>query len=414
MPITSDVKVTGRRCAANLIALALLLVHVPVVAEDNRSLAACRVAIAERESFQITVMPKPSKINGRDCYSQPKKPAQKVGPKAPTVVAQLSGPDAAGAPEAAAPAGQTRRSVKQDTEEILVQEGGVLVPRGTLILEPSLSYVHIQNNRLAVKGYSIFNAILFGRFDVEKVRRNVLTTTLTARYGITNRMQAEFFVPYVYRTEEMIIPASIVTDEGNQSASVNDRGIGDIGGSVSYHAILSRGKIPDITFNVRFKSRTGKNPFDLDTQKIAGRDFPQALPTGTGFYGMSGGFTAVKVSDPVVFFGSLAYNWNLERNYHQLGPINPGNSIEYHLGMATALSEKTSLSFSFQNAFLKPTTVSGIEIPDSKLISASLSLGVNYRVSQRYSLFGSLNVGLTEDTPDFQVQLNLPFNFKLF
>lgn len=312
------------------------------------------------------------------------------------------------------PQGGTRRSVKKDTEEILVQEGGVLIPKGTLILEPAINYVHIQNNRLAVKGYSIFNAILFGKFDVEKVRRNILTGTLTARYGITNRLQVDVFVPYVYRTEEMIIPASIVAEEGNQDASVQDQGIGDIGGSINYHAFRSRGGKPDITLNLKFKSRSGKDPFGLETQTVAGREFPKELPTGTGFNGVSGGVTMVKVSDPVVFYGSLAYAWNIERNVSGVGEIDPGDSIEYNLGMATALSERASLSFSFQNAFTDKTTLAGEEISDSKLISASLSLGVNYRVSPKYSLLGVINVGLTDDTPDFQVQLNIPFNFKLF
>jgi hypothetical protein len=337
------------------------------------------------------------------------------GSSPPGLLTQLSA-DEATATDAAdqPPEGKTRRSVKKDTEEILVQEGGVLIPKGTLVLEPSFSYVHIQNNQLAVKGYSIFNAILFGRFDVEKIRRNILTTTLTARYGIINRLQAELFVPYVYRTEELQIPTSIVTDEGNQSASVNGDGLGDIGGSINYHAIQSRGNIPDVTLNFRFKSRSGKDPFNLATETIAGKEFPTELPTGTGFDGLSGGFTLVKVSDPVVFYGSLAYAWNMERSIDNVGDIDPGDSIEYNLGMATALSEKASLSFSFQNAFTQETTIAGNDIADSKLVSASLTLGVNYRVSTRYSLLGVINVGLTDDTPDFQVQLNIPFNFKLF
>jgi len=310
--------------------------------------------------------------------------------------------------------GKTRRSVKKDTQQILVQEGGVLIPKGTMILEPAFSYAHIQNNNLNVQGYSVFDAILFGRFDVQKIKRNIMTATLTARYGITNRLQADLFVPYVYRTEEMNIPSSIVTDEGNQQASVQDQGIGDIGASINYHAILSRGSIPDITLNFRFKSDTGRDPFGLETTTVGGREFPSELPTGTGFYGISGGFTFVKVSDPVVFYGALSYAWNIERDVDDLGEIDPGDSIEYNLGMATALNEKTSLSFSFQNAFTKETTVAGTEVADSQLVSASLSLGVNYQVAPRYSFFMVLNVGLTEDSPDFQLQFNIPFKFKLF
>lgn len=335
-------------------------------------------------------------------------------PSGQTLIAQSSSLNNAAENSGDPPGGKTRRSAKKDTEEILVQEGGVLIPKGTLVIEPSLNYVHIQNNRLAVKGYSIFNAILFGRFDVEKVRRNILTATLTSRYGITNRLQAELYVPYVYRTEKMIIPESIVMEEGNQDVSTSDSGLGDIGGSVNYHAILSRGNVPDVTLNFRFKSRSGTDPFELATETVAGREFLKELPTGTGFYGISSGITLVKVSDPLVFYGSLAYAYNIERDVGTIGKIDPGDSIEYNMGVATALNEKASLSFSFQNAFTDATTVEGEDLSDSELVSASLAMGVNYRLSPKCSIFGVVNVGLTDDTPDFQVQLNIPFTFKPF
>lgn len=421
----STVRVSFRRWAFIPIVLALISTQGTAASPDQTDWAISGpVGVDSREQSGWTA---PMPMNTRDLsspdlsmdaplcipslrYNDVKDP---LPPQLP-FLAQSSQGEAAVGDEAGSPTGKTRRSVKKDTEEILVQEGGVLVPKGTLVVEPSLNYVHIQNNRLAVKGYSIFNAILFGRFDVEKVRRNILTATLTARYGITNRLQAEFYVPYVYRTEEMIIPTSIVTEEGEQEASVEDNGIGDMGGALSYHAIRSRGGIPDITLSFKFKSRSGRDSFNLDKETFAGREFPEELPTGNGFYGLSGGFTLVKVSDPVVFYGSMAYAWNLKRNVDEIGEINPGNSVEYNLGMATALNEKTSLSFSFQNAFTESTVLAGQDVADSKLVSASLSLGVNYRVSQTYSLFGVINVGLTDDTPDFQVQLNMPFNIKLF
>jgi len=414
----SKVKLPYRLYVVILILLALLSGHGAAAAKDPPDPES-----SKNRRPHVLPTPAPMETEVSDLYRLPMDVAWNTlfsqstlteNAPPPVFLAQSSPADDAIEDAAKPPEGKTRRSVKKDTEEILVQEGGVLIPKGTLVLEPSFNYVHIQNNKLAVKGYSIFNAILFGRFDVEKVKRNILTATLTARYGITNRLQAELFLPYVYRTEEMIIPASIVAEEGNQSASVRGNGIGDLGGSINYHAIRSRGRRPDITLNFRFKSHTGKDPFGLDTQTIAGREFPNELPTGTGFYGISGGFTMVKVSDPVVFYGSLAYAWNMERDVGGVGKIDPGDSVEYNLGMATALNEKASLSFSFQNAFTDKTTLAGNDIADSKLISASLSLGVNYRVSQKYSILGVLNVGLTDDTPDFQVQVNIPFNFNLF
>ena len=133
------------------------------------------------------------------------------------------------------------------------------------------------------------------------------------------------------------------------------------------------------------------------------------LPTGTGHYGVSAGFNLVKVSDPAVFFGGANYFWNLERDVTGgFGKIDPGNSIEYFLGMAFALSEKTSLNFSFQNIFTQETKVEDENIPDSELNAATLFAGVSYRISPKVSLLATAGVGLSEDAPDFQMQLNLP------
>ena len=326
-------------------------------------------------------------------------------------------PEAADTPsETDQPEGKTRRDVKKDTEDILVQEGGVLIPKGTLIVEPSFNYIHSSNNQINVQGFSIFQAILIGKFQVEKIKRDILVGGLTLRYGIMNGLQLDLRVPYVYRRERLVIPASLASEEGQQQVTdIDDHGLGDIEGSLSYHAFRARRWLPDITLNLKGKSTTGRDPFGLDTEEVERREIPKELPTGTGFYGLSGGFTLVKVHDPVVFFGSFSYFWNIKRDVGgDFGEIDPGDSYEYSLGMATALSEKVSLSFSFQNTFTDSTKIEGTKLPDSELNSANLLIGINYRLSSRVSLFGSVGIGLTEDSSDYQLQFNVPITFKIF
>lgn len=316
--------------------------------------------------------------------------------------------------ETVKPQGKTRRSVKKDTEAILVEKGGILIPKGTLVIEPSLNYSHFSRNLIYVKGYSIFQAILIGKFRVEEVKRDILTAALTLRYGITDRLQFDLRIPYVYRRESLVIPASLAGEE-EWVREIDDQGLGDIEGTVNIHAFRARGWLPDVTLNVKWKTRTGRDPFGLETERFAGKDVSKELPTGTGFYGLSGGFTLVKASDPVVFFGTLNYYWNIERDVgDDFGEVDPGNSIEYNLGMATALSEKVSFSFSFQNTFTSSTDINGEEICDSELNAATFLIGANYRLSPRTSLFTSLGIGLTEDSSDYQFQINIPISFSLF
>jgi hypothetical protein len=310
--------------------------------------------------------------------------------------------------------GKTRRSVKKDTETILIEAGGVLIPKGTLVVDPSINHTHIDNNRISIRGYSIFNAILIGKFQVEEIKRDILTAALTFRYGITNRLQFDCKVPYVYRNERYVLPASLA-GESESVIDADDYGLGDIEGGINYHAFIERGWIPDITFNLKVKTRTGRDTFGLKTKKVGGIEYPDELPTGSGFYGLSGGFSLVKVHDPVVFFFSLGYYWNIKRNVgYNIGEVDPGDSVEYSLGLATALSEKVSLSFGFQNVFTEDTQIEGRDIVDSRLNAANLIVGVNYQLSPRVSFLTSLGIGLTEDSSDYQVEIHVPITFKLF
>ena len=74
---------------------------------------------------------------------------------------------------------------------------GVLTPKGSLVLEPSLQYAHSTSNRVALVGFTIIPALTIGLIDIRGVNRNTLIPALTARYGLTNRMELEVKVPYV-------------------------------------------------------------------------------------------------------------------------------------------------------------------------------------------------------------------------
>ena len=71
--------------------------------------------------------------------------------KIPLGALAQSQPEAADTPiETDQAEGKTRRDVKKDTEDILVQEGGVLIPKGTLIVEQSFYYLHSSNNQITL------------------------------------------------------------------------------------------------------------------------------------------------------------------------------------------------------------------------------------------------------------------------
>ncbi len=300
--------------------------------------------------------------------------------------------------------------IKEETAEILIEKGGVLIPKGRWNIEPSIEYTHFSRNLISISGFTLYEAIAIGTIQVEEIKRDIVTGTLTARYGLSDRFQLDAKIPCLYRRDRLVHPAG-TSAEPNERL-VSDTGLGDIEGALSYHAWLGKDWQPDVIVRVSGKSTTGRDPYGLKTETVDGQTVYKELPTGTGHWGLSAGVTFVKASDPVVFFVTTNYYWNIKRNVgHGLGTIDPGDSFEYDLGMATALNEKISLSLSFQNLITGGTTQSSHKVPGSNSNVASTFLGASFRLSERTSLFASVGTGLTEDSPDFSLKINLPIYF---
>jgi hypothetical protein len=290
-------------------------------------------------------------------------------------------------------------------EAILIEKGGVLLPKGAFYIEPSLQYSHFSRHRMSISGFTILEAIIIGTLEVEDLKRDILQAALTTRYGITPTLEAEIKVPYIYR-HDMGVRGPGTTDMFRWG--VDDYALGDIEGAIYYHLIGARGSIPDIICNIRVKSTTGRDPYGLEKERTHNVDIYKELPTGNGHWGISGGLTAVKVSDPAVFLASLGYFWNLKRDVVNYGEIDPGDSIEYSLGIAYALSERLSLSTSYQQRFTLSTKQNGTKIPGTYINSAVLFLGTSYVLSKNNYVNISVGAGLTLDAPDIQLVVAIP------
>src|SRR3546814_658192 len=79
--------------------------------------------------------------------------------------------------------------------------GGVLTPKGTLVVEPSIQYSHSQVNRFTFLGVEILDTFLIGLLEAQDADRDLYQAAITGRFGITDRLEAEIKVPYLYRDE---------------------------------------------------------------------------------------------------------------------------------------------------------------------------------------------------------------------
>lgn len=302
------------------------------------------------------------------------------------------------------------KEITSGQETILIEKGGILLPPGTFVVEPGVSYSHTSRARISISGFTLLEAIVIGRIVTEDVKRDVVTPFINLRYGLAKDLQFEVKVPWMYRRDKE------VWTSGNSEIerTVDDNNLGDIEAALNYQLLRERGGWPDIVLNVRGKSITGNDPYGLKTELIDGKQRLVELPTGSGHYGLSAGLTFVKSSDPAVLFATLGYFYNFERNVGvendvDYGKVKPGDSLEFGVGMAYALNEKLSTSISYQQRFTFKSKQNGNRVANSDVNVGSLFFGVSHALGAKTSLSFSVGVGLTKDAPDVTVEMRVPF-----
>lgn len=330
----------------------------------------------------------------------------------------------------AAPVGQAPAENSRPPEVApIFQQPGVLTPRGKIVVEPTYQFGYSTADRVALVGYTIIPAILIGLIDVRQVRSTTQTAILTGRYGITNRMELEVRIPYV-DTHTDTVSREVLTGSAQDNVfGSSGKGLGDIEATLRYQ--INNGGA-DKAYYIgwfRFKSRTGKDPFEVVTdcvtrcvQNLTGTGLPVQQPTGTGFYTLQPGLTWLLPSDPVVFFGNFSYLYNVERHHVSenillggkqfLGNVKMGNEGDVSVGMGMALNDKASLSIGYDQTFIGRTTESGQKLPGStKVWLGQLLIGGSYRFNDKETLNVTLGVGVTRDTPDATVIVRVPMMF---
>ncbi len=297
-------------------------------------------------------------------------------------------------------------------EQLLLEAGGVLLPQGTLQIEPGLEYTHTSGSRIAISGFSILDAILIGRLRVDDLNRDIVTQRTTARLGVTNRFQVETTVPIVYRTDSETLGLGTADQETSKTTGF---GLGDVEATASYQVLDRAGWIPGLVVRARGRFPTGKSPFDIETRQTEGnRAVLDSAPTGSGFYGVNPGLTAVWRTDPVIFFAGGGYTFNLPRTEEETGKIDPGDTYNWFVGMNLALTEVVSVNFSFVNEIIQKSKQNGVKRPGSGANDARLLAGASISLSDRTVMLVTAQAGLTDDSPDFSFTASFPTNFSLF
>ncbi len=186
---------------------------------------------------------------------------------------------------------------------------------------------------------------------------------------------------------------------------------------------------PDIVLNVRAKAPTGRHPFGIELVEVENTEgnlsVPERLSTGTGVWTGAAGVSVLKTIDPMVVFGSLTYFHNFDGEFDDIsgapgdqpGRARIGNAIQYGTGVAFALNDTSSLSFSFTQRFVRSTRVRLDTVDEWQRVIGSnanvgtLNIGASFSLTDRLALRANLSTGITDDAPDMAVNVRLPYRF---
>ena len=294
----------------------------------------------------------------------------------------------------------------------IFEQPGVLTPRGRFVLEPSLQYSYSSAYRVALVGYTVIPAIHIGLIDIRGVNDSTWIAGLSARYGLSNRLEIEAKVPYVYRTEAAVTRGTGSPSSVDSVFDTSGKGLGDVEVSARYQLNEGGENSPYYIAGLRVKARNGKDSFSVP---YSDNYLPLELPTGSGFWAIQPSLAFIYPSDPAVFFGGVNYVKNIDRDVGDgRGTVHPGNAVGLNFGMGLALNERASFSLGFDHTWVgKPSATGGtLLFPAATTTQLStLLFGYSYRLSDSTSLNFSVGAGLTPETPGVQVMLRIPIMF---
>lgn len=301
--------------------------------------------------------------------------------------------------------------------------GGILTPRGTLYVEPSVDFTVSSDNRFFFQGVEIADAILIGAIEATDSDRRAYTQSLGFRYGLGSRIEIDGRASYVYRDDR--ISGVTIDDQTNTFRNLTGSGFGDV--EMGLHVQLNDGiGFPYAIFNARAKAPTGLGPFEVGREA---NGIEKELATGSGYWTVEPSMTFILPSDPAVIFANVGYQLNMSTSPDAvirtladgtptqiIRDFDPGDAIRTSIGVGLSLNERVSVNFGYDQTHILATDSIrdirddvGVLVPVSTRQPAStvgaFLFGGSYAVSDRLRINFNTAIGATDEAPDVRVSL---------
>jgi hypothetical protein len=299
-------------------------------------------------------------------------------PALPPPGAAARGPD--GPDRGAGVAAADEDAIDRALERALVQTGALLLPPGTVEVEPFAAFSRDERTAPAIVRVPGGNAL-----GQVRDRRTSADGGFAVRAGLPFDAQAQVRVPFGYEGRSTVDEAGF----GRLAERDEDRtGLGDVVVGLSKGLLRERGLLPELVAAVEWDTRTGGD---------------DDLTAGSGFDEVSASLTATRRADPLVFVGALGYERAFERD-----GVRPGDEISATLGTVLATSPDTSLRFLLTQSFRGDTELRGADVPGTDRVATTLTLGGSVVLTDRALLDVSAGIGVTDDAPDFSFRVAVP------
>jgi hypothetical protein len=323
----------------------------------------------------------------------------------------------------------TRKSpgASRGVEDLLLEEHTLFDQKFSA--ELGFEFAHFDRSQLVLNGFLALDAIFLGDISIDEIDSDILTTNLTGRWTVTDRLQLSLNLPFVYRETTTRSGGQELSSILETEKKVDDSDLGDINLGVSYRLFPETPTRPDIVWNTSVIAPTGRDPYGIDFLEDplnTNLEFPEELPTGSGLWGVQTGLSFLKTLDPAILFGSISWRHYLEDGFDDLGSdpealpspgdVQLGDQYQFSLGIAFALNERTSLSTSFTQRFIEDTEITrpgfGTQtVVGSDTTAGTFDVGVTYAMTDRLSVVSNLGMGLTNDASDYAFTLKFPYRF---
>lgn len=370
----------------------------------------------------------------RQVEDQPAAPPQRLtrSPAASTRSGQVATASGA-APGTGSSYGEALKGDSEPAQSVsnLYDEASGFFGGGKFSVETGITYARYDTRQLILNGFLALDSIFLGNINLDRIKADNWTLDLTARYNLDQRWQFDINAPIVYRESTYQSGGAGNNAQGVTEQTVTrDPTLGDVNFGVAYKFLDESENSPDAVLTLRVKAPTGKDPFGIKLIQDPNNDslaYPEDLPTGNGVWSISPGISLVKTFDPAVLFGSLSYTHTLEESFSDVsstsgvkvpGKVKLGDSFQIGAGIAFALNEKMSMSFSVSDLIARKSKIKSAEtgdswtsVPSSDANAAYFNLGMTLAATDNLTIVPNLSIGLTDDAPDFTFSLKFPYYF---